>query len=86
MNFNKKRFSFKNLIKAFIPWKNDSTKEIIRKAISLIALVAFIGSATYLGNYYLQGNENVNLVSSARDIYGASDDGVRGDGMLVRFE
>ena len=86
MNFNKKRFSFKNLIKAFIPWKNDSAKEIIRKAISLIALVAFIGSATYLGNYYLQGNKNVNLVSSARDIYNPSDDGVRGDGMLVRFE
>ena len=69
-----------------LPWKNDSKREILRKSVSLIALALFIGAAVYLLGYYLKGGENKAKVEEARTIYNPQEDGVNGDGMLVRFE
>ena len=86
MNNEKKPNVFLKILKAFIPLKSDALGEIIRKVVSLIALIAFLVAAIYLANYYLQGGSNKKLVEDAKSIYNSQNDDVNGKGMFVRFE
>ncbi len=65
----KKAPLFIRILKYFIPWKGDAVKEIIRKCIFIIALVAFIISGVYLINYYYTGIRTNNDLEDVRTSY-----------------
>ena len=86
MQTEKRESLFKRTLRSFLPMKNDSKREILRKCVFLVALVVFLGAATYLAGYYLQGGQNSTLVQEARTIYNPKSDAVNGEGFLIRFE
>lgn len=56
-------------LKSWLPWKGDGFGEVIRKIIFLIALIVFIGSAVYIGNYFLTRYESEKKIDEIDTIY-----------------
>ena len=83
---DKKPNKFINILKRFLPWKNDPLKEIIRKSIFLVALIVFIVTGVYLINYFNQGSVNETKVNEARETYSTTNNGVNNKGMFLKFE
>ncbi len=77
---------FVKILKSVFPWKNDPTKEIIRKTVFLVALVTLVATGIYLIGYFRQGGVNETLVEEARAVYSTADDSVNNKGMLKRFD
>lgn len=59
----------RSFLAGFIPWKGDAPTEIIRKIVFLVALVVFIGSGTYIANYFIKSANNRNLVNGLASLY-----------------
>ena len=49
--------------RSFIPWKGDSKKQITRKVVVLVALVAFIGALIYVLDFFIFGPMQNNAIT-----------------------
>lgn len=75
----------KRILKFFIPWKGDPAREILRKAVFLVALVVFIGAFSYLAVYL---NDRITYESAKNhtaDMVDDSDDTVGADSVLNKY-
>ena len=55
--------------KFVIPWKGDDVREIVRKSIFIVAVIAFITSAVILGQYLLKNAQSDQIVENIADVY-----------------
>lgn len=76
----------KSLYNSIIPWKGENKLDIIRRSILLVAIIAFIGSAGYIGNYLIGSLANNMLSKKLADVYNNPDPDIElPDGMLRKF-
>ncbi len=84
----KKTLRIFNYIKSIIPWKGDSVRDIVRKLIFIISLLALIASSVYIVNYFLESNKQTGVVDDVRELYGKEKSSTEKneDGVYVSFE
>ncbi len=56
-------------VRMFIPWKGDRAGDIALKLVSIAALIAFVVSAGYLGNYYWESYQNRSKTDNLVQLY-----------------
>ena len=61
---------YKKILRMMVPTKKDSTVDKIRKVIFDVAILVFIGSCTYLINYYGQSDHNANFYDGVAGLLG----------------
>ena len=66
---NEKENIFHKLYLSYIPNRRDNLKQIIIKVFFLIALIAFIVSATYITNYFLSAKHQDGIIDEARSVW-----------------
>lgn len=78
---NKKKVGF---VKSVLPWKGDTKANIIRKIAALLCFAIFLGSGSYIANYYYKGYKNKQLQKELESVfYESTAEGT--DGMAGRF-
>lgn len=61
---------YKKILRMMVPTKKDSTVDKIRKVIFDVAILVFIGSCTYLINYYGQSDHNAKFYDGVAGLLG----------------
>lgn len=79
---------YKRLRNFFFPKKGDSVGEVIRKIIFLIALIALIGSAAYITNYFIDSYTAKRNIDDVRKKYAAMADSevIGSNGIYEKFK
>ncbi len=77
----------RNILKLFIPWKNDPVREIIRKSVFLASFLVLICTTAYLINYFAEGVKQTGVINKASQIWQKDYSMQKNDaGMFVGFE
>lgn len=77
----------RNILKLFIPWKNDPIGEIIRKIIFLVAFVVLICTTTYLISYFAEGVKQTGITTKASQVWKKPDSMQKNNaGIYIGFE
>ncbi len=62
---------FVKLISTLLPWKGDIWKDVIRKIIFLISIVALVVSSVYIVGYFTEQKEQISVIEDIREEYSA---------------
>lgn len=84
----KKTLRILNYVTSLIPWKGDTVREIIRKLVFIISLLALIASSIYIVDYFRESNKQTGIVDDLRELYGKEKSSTQKneDGVYVSFE
>lgn len=83
-----KTVRIRNYIISLIPWKGDTVREIIRKLIFIVSILALIASSVYIVNYFRESNKQTGIVEDVRELYSKEKSSTQKNesGIFVSFE
>ncbi len=73
------------ILRSFLPWRGDRTKDAMSKLIFTVSLIALVVSSTYMVLYFYEGTKQNNVNTEIRDVYEKSNVQLNDDGTYASF-
>ncbi len=83
----KKKATFIDWLKNFIPWKGDSFSKVLNKSLFIVIIISLVISSCYVGDFMIKYFQNKSVVEEARKKYDRNNDNFNEEtGVYDRFE
>ncbi|MBQ5798773.1 MAG: competence/damage-inducible protein A [Clostridia bacterium] len=74
------------VLRSFLPWKGDRTRDVLSKLVFTVSLIALIVSSTYMVTYFYEGTKQSGINEEIRNVYEKSNVKMNDDGVYESFD
>lgn len=83
----KKKATFVDWLKNFIPWKGDNFSKVLTKSLFMVIIVSLVVSSCYVGDFMIKYFQNKGIIEEARKKYDRNNDTFNEEtGIYNRFD